>query len=481
MTTLTVYDMRTYSSTYPYDGSYIDSTTGWADALRSGNGIMYGGAAEYMNPFGSPLTTQEGIAGMVINYSKSGVDYFLYQHSLVFDTSTIGSGQTVSAAVLTLHAYNSQPVTVYAGTNTIGEVHALSFAEPVTSGFARPQTDFTTSTAVATYDYGTAPWGVPGPFAYTSNGNMPGAINHTGVTKFYVIEQSARTGTSLTGTTPVSRVFSIGTNSELSGSTYRPKLVITYSAGTATAAAAATTTGTALVTQRATASGAAAGSATSLATQRATTSVAAAATGTATGSVIVPGTASAAAAATASAVGTAIVTATAAAAGVASAVSALRSPAAASAAAAATATSAVTQRATATAAAAATATGVGTVPTITGTGTAAATTSGTASAIVIVTGIATATLTSLATAQGISIISGHAAANAASTASSLVTLRIQGSATAITTSLATGVAIYQHVPPVVIVKQSAQQVAVKQTPAGIIVKQSNPVVYVSDI
>ena len=205
--TLTVYPDYEPESTSVNGYIGHDNGSPWATVHDAADGT-YGGDSRDIDI----LATRDGVG-----------DYRCARGFMLFDTSSLGAGSTVTDGVLSLYGYNSG-VDGNAATTSLDIV-----ASTPASNTALTTADYD---QVGTTVYATkalSAWSNSGYNDFTLDSNGVAAISKTSVSKF-----GARIALDTTNTTPpdsgsgINRVSSHGR--EASGTTDAPKLVVTYTA-----------------------------------------------------------------------------------------------------------------------------------------------------------------------------------------------------------------------------------------------------------
>jgi len=147
----------------------------------------------------------------------AGYDFFVYESFLAFDTSSVGSGSTVSAAVLNLTCNTSSSASSFTCETRMYDWGANLTTADYISGASLTQT------LVASVDTGSLADGAHVDFTDVA---LPANINKTGSTRLVINSSKTRLNTA-----PTAAESPTFFSSDYAGTTSDPKLTVTYTAG----------------------------------------------------------------------------------------------------------------------------------------------------------------------------------------------------------------------------------------------------------
>lgn len=208
-TTATFYPSAGASS--PVDGNVGNSNVTWAGCRSSATGT---GASATST---TDATFQAEYVGVATLYAINRSEY-------CFDTSTIGSGQTISAATFSVFSTGAsdQSETTYPANGCLVGTTLASNSTITTSDFAIANwgsVEFASRVTLAAFSASAA----YSDWALNSSGIAN--INKTGISKFAI-----RGAADIDNNTPTLRSYGIGYYADQTGTTNDPKLVVTYAA-----------------------------------------------------------------------------------------------------------------------------------------------------------------------------------------------------------------------------------------------------------
>lgn len=185
--------------------------------------------------------TAAGTGGNIGVGQQEFFSYRCYESFMDFDTSSLGSGATISAVVLSLYGQSSNLVS-----NNGWTINArfYDFGTSVTTADWIAGASLSGNTLAATFGP-VSGWSTAGYNAFTSAGGMNAGINKTGNTRF-VLSSSRHEGNNAP-TVGQAEFCNCYTNEDGgAGTTRDPKLVVTYTTSLSAALTTATETETAI-------------------------------------------------------------------------------------------------------------------------------------------------------------------------------------------------------------------------------------------
>lgn len=215
MTTLVVYSDAA-------DGG-ISSYDGWGDGSGGANGSYAsarGGTGSSIEVYGTPVAGQHYTTALGIDGEgyETAFDVFgVYQGYVSFDTSSVGSGSTVSAATLALScSYDSS------ATDFTVEARLHDWGASVTTADYVAGASLSAKTLVA---HRSTAGGWSG-LQDLTNDAMPANVNKTSSTRLLLCSSRTTSGTAPTGAEYINFY-----PAEAAGTTSDPKLTVTYTSG----------------------------------------------------------------------------------------------------------------------------------------------------------------------------------------------------------------------------------------------------------
>lgn len=204
-TTDTFYPSAGASS--PVDGAVNTNNAVWATARSAATG-----------------TAEVSDAAQIIQGEFTGGSYTIRRNAFCFDTSTIGSGKTISSATFSLYstAVNDQTETTYPANFTIVQATLTGTANIVSGDFDLSHwgsTEFASRITLATFAAST------GYKDFALNASGITNVNMTGISQFGV-----RPSNDLDNNAPSARSYGQFYMADQAGTTNDPKLVVTYTA-----------------------------------------------------------------------------------------------------------------------------------------------------------------------------------------------------------------------------------------------------------
>lgn len=189
------------------------TTTDFYGSTADNYAYFSGTTASYPTTSSSVTATSTDL-DLYVGQFESGGNFFVYQTGLSFDTSSIGSGPTVSSATLSLYGEVDSSTTDFT-------IHACIYdwGAAFTAADLRTGAQANALTSVATLS--TAGLSIAGYNAFTDVA-LPANINKTGTTSLILVSSRWM------GSNVPSGEERVAFWSNDKGTTFRPKLTVTY-------------------------------------------------------------------------------------------------------------------------------------------------------------------------------------------------------------------------------------------------------------